>query len=292
MFLNKKVTIIIPALNEAGVIGTVVADLVKAIPGAEIIVVDDGSTDETGKLAAGAGACVIRHDISLGYGAALHTGVLASEREYVLFSDADGQHTGADALSVLNACQDCDMVVGARRRESHVPLVRAPGKWILRRFTDFLAGMKIPDLNSGLRIVRRNVLLKYLHLMPRGFSFSSTTTIALLKGGYRVHWVPITVHKRVGQSSVKQWKHGPQTMMLILRLVVLFDPLRVFLGVTGLLFILTLVSLANDVIYRIMHPSPFGIGHVTVSLFIATVLVFLFGLLCDQVSSLRREIHE
>jgi len=289
MTLNKKVTIIIPALNESMVIGTIVAYLVKNIPGAEIIVVDDGSTDETGKLAAVAGARVIRHDDSYGYGAALRTGVLASEREYVLFSDADGQHAGSDVIHVLEACQNCDMVVGARGKESYIPLVRVPGKWILRRFTDFLAGMKIPDLNSGLRIVRRDVLLKYLHLMPRGFSFSSTTTFALLKGGYRIRWVPITVNKRVGQSSVKQWKHGPQTMLLILRLVVLFDPLRVFLGAAGFLFALTLFSLAVDIMSN--HNSGQGIGDVTVSLFIATLLVFLFGLLCDQVSSMRRELH-
>jgi len=292
MALTKDLTIIIPALNEADVIGVVVSELVKNIRKAEIIVVDDGSTDETGKLATEAGARVIRHDNSCGYGAALRTGVMASEREYVLFCDADGQHTSSDVLRVMEACQDYDMVVGERGKESHVPLVRIPGKWILRKFTDILAGMKIPDLNSGLRIVRRNVLLKYLHLMPRGFSFSSTSTFALLKGGYRIRWVPITVHKRIGQSSVKQWKHGPQTMLLILRLVVLFDPLRVFLSVTGFLFVLTLGSLAADITYDIMYNSRSGIGDVTVTLFIATLLVFLFGLLCDQVSALRREIHE
>lgn len=283
-----KVTIIIPALNEADAIGNVIMDLRDAIPDAEIVVVDDGSTDQTGEIAEKAGARVIRHDSPCGYGAALRTGILASEREYVLFCDADGQHTAADVARVLEAGQDCDMAVGARNKTSHVSLARAPGKWILRRFADFLAGRKIPDLNSGLRVIRRNIILKYLHLMPRGFSFSTTSTFALLKGNYRVRWVPITVKKRIGESSVRQWKHGPQTMLLMLRLTVLFDPLRIFLGLSGFLFLLTLLSLVLDFVSSV----EFGIGDVTVSLSIATLLVFLFGLLCDQVSSLRREIHE
>ena len=124
--------------------------------------------------------------------------------------------------------------------------------------------------------------------MPRGFSFSTTSTFAMLKGNYRVHWVPITVKKRIGESSVRQWKHGPQTMLLMLRLTVLFDPLRVFLWTSGFLFLLTLFSLVLDFVTA----KEFGIGDVTVSLSIATLLVFLFGLLCDQVSALRREIHE
>lgn len=283
-----KVTIIIPALNEADAIGNVITDLQKTIPEAEIIVVDDGSTDKTGETAEKAGVRVIRHDHPCGYGAALRTGILASDREYVLFCDADGQHTAVDVARVLEAGSNCDMAVGARGQDSYISLTRRPGKWILRKFADFLAGQKIPDLNSGLRIIRRNVLLKYLHLMPRGFSFSTTSTFALLKGNCRICWVPITVKNRIGQSTVKQWKHGPQTFLLMLRLTVLFDPLRVFLNVSGFLFILTLISLVID----LTASAKLGIGDVTVFLSIATLLVFLFGLLCDQVSSLRREIHE
>lgn len=283
-----KVSIIIPALNEADAIGNVIMDLLKAMPGAEIIVVDDGSTDKTGETAEKAGVRVIRHDSPCGYGAGLRTGILASNREFVLFCDADGQHTVADVRRVLEAGRNCDMAVGARDQDSYISLMRRPGKWILRKFADFLAGRKIPDLNSGLRIIRRNIILKYLHLMPRGFSFSTTSTFALLKGNYRICWVPITVKKRIGQSSVRQWKHGPQTILLMIRLTVLFDPLRIFLGFSGFLFLLTLVSLVVDLATSV----EVGIGDATVSLSIATLLVFLFGLLCDQVSALRREIHE
>jgi len=260
----------------------------EALPGAEVIVVDDGSTDATADAAADAGARVLRHDARHGYGAALRTGILASERPFLLFCDADGQHDPADAARVAEACDDCDMVVGARDRESHVPFGRAPGKAVLRAFADLLAGRRIPDLNSGLRAIRREVLVKYLHLMPQGFSFSTTTTFALLKYNYRVRWVPITTGRRLGTSTVRQWKHGPQTLLLLLRLTVLFEPLKVFMSVAGGLFVLSAGSLAID----LASAGGQGIADTTVLLWLTTLLVFLFGLLCDQVSAVRRELHD
>jgi hypothetical protein len=131
-------------------------------------------------------------------------------------------------------------------------------------------------------------VLKYLHLMPTGFSFSTTTTFALLKGGHPIHWVPITVRPPATTSTVCQWKHGPQALLLVLRLTVLFEPLKVFLTVDAVLLALTLISFVVDFVAN----DRLGIGEVTVALSIATLLVFLFGLLCDQVSALRREIHE
>ena len=286
--IPQHVSIIIPALNEEQSIEQVVRGLVTSFPESEIIVVNDGSTDKTEILASQAGARVVNHDSPRGYGAALRSGILASSRDFVLFCDADGQHRIEDVARVMAECSDCTMVVGARTTDSHVPINRRPGKFIIQHWANVLAKQKIPDINSGLRIIDRCILLKCLHLMPAGFSFSTTSTFALLKGNYAVKWVPITVQARKGESTVKQLRHGPQTMMLMLRLTVLFDPLRVFLFVACVLLGISLLSFAYDMIV-----SNFRKVSITTEFFsISTLLVFLFGLLCDQVSALRREFHD
>jgi glycosyltransferase involved in cell wall biosynthesis len=287
MAAPADVTIIMPALNEAAAIADTIRALRSTLPDAELMVIDDGSTDETAALAERAGATVLKHNRNRGYGAAIRTGIKAATREFVLTCDSDGQHTPDDVKGVMDACEG-DIAVGARTVDSHTPAVRIPGKWILRRFGNFLAGEKLPDLNSGLRIMRRSVILKYLHLMPTGFSFSTTSTFAFLKAQHPITWVPITVKPRQGKSSVRQWKHGPQALLLMLRLTVLFEPLKVFLTVDAGLLMLTLISLAIDLGSDLQK----GINQVTVTLAIATLLVFLFGLLCDQVSAMRRELHE
>ena len=286
--IQKEVSIIVPALNEEQSIEQVVRGLVTSFPSSEIIVVNDGSTDKTEMLANQAGALVINHDSRRGYGAALRSGVLASTRDFVLFCDADGQHRIEDVARVMAECSNCSMVVGARTTNSHVPINRRPGKFIIQHWANILANQKIPDINSGLRIIEKCVLLKCLHLMPTGFSFSTTSTFALMKGNYAVKWVPITVQARKGESTVKQLRHGPETMMLMLRLTVLFEPLRVFLFVTFVLFGISLSSFAYDMI-----ATNFQKVSITTEFFsVSTLLVFLFGLLCDQVSALRREFHE
>ena len=282
------VSIVIPAYNEEEGIGSVLEGLMAAFPDSEIIVVNDGSSDSTSQIARKAGAKVIDHDRNSGYGSALRTGTEHASRKYVLFCDSDGQHSVEDVGRLIDACDDHDMVVGARGQESHAPLTRRPGKLLLRSFANYLAGEKIPDLNSGLRIIRKDVLMKYIHLMPRGFSFSTTSTFAMLKTNRHVKWIPITVSQRVGTSTVRQWKHGPQTVMLMLRLTVLFEPLRVFMRVAAGFAMLTILSLLIDIIAS----GKFNLGDSTVLLGVATLIIFMFGLLCDQVSALRREIHE
>ena len=286
--IQKEVSIIVPALNEEQSIEQVVRGLVTSFPDSEIIVVNDGSTDKTEILANQAGALVVNHDSPRGYGAALRSGILASTRDFVLFCDADGQHRIEDVARVMAECSNCSMVVGARTTNSHVPINRRPGKFIIQHWANILANQKIPDINSGLRIIEKCVLLKCLHLMPTGFSFSITSTFALIKSNYAVKWVPITVQARKGESTVKQLRHGPETMMLMLRLTVLFEPLRVFLFVTFVLFGISLSSFAYDMI-----ATNFQKVSITTEFFsVSTLLVFLFGLLCDQVSALRREFHE
>jgi glycosyltransferase involved in cell wall biosynthesis len=282
-----SVSIIIPALNEEAAIGKVVGEIVKAFPKAEVIVVNDGSRDKTAEKAAQVGAKVLSHDKPHGYGAALRTGTENASRPYILFCDGDGQHSVKDVRRIIEACEGYDMVVGARERGSHAPLLRRPGKLLLRWFANFLAGEKIPDLNSGLRIYKHDVLMRYIHLMPKGFSFSTTGTFAMLKSNRRIKYIPIKAGERIGTSTVRQWRHGPQTLMLMLRLTVLFEPLKVFLSVAAGLFLLCLTSFIIDMIL-----ARGGVSDTTVTLAISSLMVFMFGLLCDQVSALRREKHE
>jgi len=284
----SDVTVIIPAYNEAEAIGSVVEGLLSRSADIEVIVVDDASTDETPSLAKRAGARVFSHERTRGYGSSLRTGIRAAARPYVLSCDGDGQHSPEDVFALIAGIGSADMAVGVRGRDSHSAVSRRPGKFFLNRFADFLAGQHIPDLTSGLRVIRRDVILKYLHLMPKGFSFSATSTFALMKSDHAIKWLPITVVKRRGKSTVRQWKHGPQALLLILRLTILFEPLKVFLTIDGLLLFLTFVSFALD----LTAGEGFGVGEVTVALSIATLMVFLFGLVCDQVSALRREIHD
>ncbi len=283
-----QVTVVIPALNEALAIGDTVRAVRERLPGVEIIVVNDGSTDDTGRIAGEAGALVIDHQHRRGYGASLETGTRAAQRDYVLYCDGDGQHSAADVARLIEEADGYDMVVGARGSDSHAPLSRRPGKRILRWFANYLAGQKIPDLNSGLRIVRREVMTRYLHLMPEGFSYSTTSTFAMMKTGRRVKYVPIQVAPRLGKSTVKQFRHGFETLLLVLRLAVLFEPLKVFLTVSGGMLAISVASFAID-IWRLVRLGAPGLSDSTVLLSIATLIIFMFGLLCDQVSAIRRD---
>lgn len=285
----SQVSIIVPAYNEAEAIAQVVTALRNQFPEAEVVVIDDGSSDATGALAAAAGARVLSHEHQLGYGAALRTGTEAVEREFVLFCDGDGQHSVQDVGRMMEAWNGHDMIVGARTSDSHFPLMRRPGKWILRHFANFLAGRKIPDLNSGLRLFRRDTLMRYIHLMPQGFSFSTTSTFAMLKTHRRIKYIPITVTRRLGSSTVSQWRDGPRTLMLMIRLVVLFEPLKVFLSVAVTLFLLAMTSFTVNLIWGTW---PRFISTTTVLFAVSAVIVFMCGLLCDQVSAMRREKHE
>jgi len=277
--------VIVPALNEAGAIGRVVCELKERYPQYEVLVIDDGSSDNTGELAASAGARVVRHDWNRGYGASLKTGCRMARGEIVVCFDGDGQHHAADVERLVKEIGAHDMVVGTRSRGSYAPPLRRPGKFILSTFANFLAGVRIPDVNSGFRAFKRRVILRYLHLMPMGFSFSTTSTFAMLKSGRRVKWVPITVEKRVGTSSVSQVRHGFQTLLLMVRLTTLFEPLKVFLPVSGLFLLVAIGFLIAN--FLAGHAVP----QTSVIMSVSSVMVFLMGLVMDQVSAIRREKH-
>jgi glycosyltransferase involved in cell wall biosynthesis len=232
---NKQdVTIIIPAYNEEEGIANVITQLKELFKNGyyEILVIDDGSTDNTYKLATDTGVKVVRHPYNKGYGAALKTGIRNAEADVVLFIDADGQHQPSDIKKIIQYIGEYDMVVGARTKKSKISLLRRPGKKILSITANYLAGMKIPDLNSGFRALEKSIAQEFMHILPNSFSFSTTITLALINSGYSVKYVPIEAPGGVGTSKIKPFRDGFNFIMLIIRTIVLFDPLKVFLPIS------------------------------------------------------------
>lgn len=283
----QNYTIIIPAYNEGKVIGKVLDALAKPEGCQEIIVIDDGSKDNTYEEALAKNVTVIKHHKNKGYGAALKTGINACKTPYLILYDGDGQHRIQDLLSIAKNMHNFDMLVGARSKDSHKPLVRRPGKAILSAFVNLLSQSKIPDINSGLRAFKTETIKKYLHLMPNGFSFSTTSTVALNSMGYDVAYTPIVVQAREGnKSSVKIFRDGFRTLMLILNLTVLFNPLKVFVP-------MAMAFVGGSIIYFIYY-SIIERVHVTTSMAlmgITGVLIFFMGIVCEQVSAIRRELN-
>jgi glycosyltransferase involved in cell wall biosynthesis len=255
---------------------------------AEIIVVDDGSTDRTGEIAAAAGVRVIRHPVNRGYGASLKTAIRACDTDYVLTMDGDGQHRLEDVAALCATVSDGrtpDCVIGHRTQLLHSRLWRMPGKWALTKLARLLTQKEIRDLNSGLRLMRREIVLRYMHLCPSGFSFSTTITVALASRGYLVEFVPIQIEKRVGKSTVGVGT-GFQTILLVLRLASLFNPLRVFVP-------LAMLFIGFGVVWTIPYMiNGQGVTVAAMLSILTGVLLFGLGLICDQVSQLRLDRYE
>ena len=285
---QSKISIIIPAFNEQASIGKVLEGLREWRERAEIIIVDDASTDRTAEIAECAGFRVIRHRTNKGYGAALKTGIRVCKGDIVVMMDADSEHNAAQIAKLLDNFGDNDMVVGARAKGSHAPLIRRPGKWLLSKVANYLAQTDIPDLNSGFRAFRRGVAKLFLHILPNGFSFTTTLTLALFKEGYSIAYVPITTTPRVGTSTVNPIRDGVNTLMLIIRIIALFDPLRVFAPTSAVLFLIGLIYWGLDIFLRQRVNIPTG----AVLVILASVIIFMFGILADQVSAIRREKYE
>lgn len=279
-------TIIIPAYNEEKGISAVIRGLYRIAGKCEIIVVDDGSSDNTRKLASEAGARVIHHPYNKGYGASLKTGIRNAKTDVVLLMDADGQHKPDDALKLLEYMDEYDMVVGSRTSNSHVSALRRPGKKILSIVANYLAGTKIPDLNSGFRAIKRDMVLDFMHILPNGFSFTTTITLAALTSGYSVKYVPIEAPKRVGKSKIKPFRDGFRFIMLIIRTISLFNPMRVVLPVSAF-FILSGLIYAIESIIAIDH-IPSG----ALLALLSGIIIFFFGIIADQISVLIRKSRE
>jgi glycosyltransferase involved in cell wall biosynthesis len=243
-------TVVIPAYNEEHAIAACIDAVEQALNSSdwkyEIIVVDDGSTDATAGKASERGVEVVRQGVNRGYGAALKAGIALAKFDWVAIIDADGTYPAAALPGMLQRVESSDMVVGARiGSQVQDPLVRRPAKWLLRKFAGILAGQTIPDLNSGMRIIRKSMVQKFRAILPSGFSFTTTITLAMICNGYQVAYVPIDYFKRIGQSKIKPF-HAIKFAFLILRTVMLFRPMRILAPVASLVILAGLILLAID----------------------------------------------
>ena len=279
---SGPVSIIVPAFNEVGIIGQVLDTIIHEMSanGAEyeLIVVDDGSTDGTAEVVEAKGVHVVRHDYNRGYGSALKTGIRRSRYPLIAIIDADGTYP-ADVLHQLVACMDqYDMAIGSRTGERvTIPFFRRPAKWFLKKLADYLSGFNIPDLNSGLRVFRRELAERFFGIFPEGFSFTTTITLAALTNGYRVQFLPINYYKRTGHSTIRPIRDFLGFIFLIIRLIVYFKPLNVFLPASAMLLVIGMTKGTIDY----LHQHHFGVASAIAVL--AALQIAFMGLLADLI---------
>ena len=273
------VTVVIPAFNEEDAI----AQEIEGIHGVlsdrglrfEILVVDDGSSDATAERARGAPCRVISQPENRGYGAALKRGFDAARSELVVITDADGTYPAEEIPRLLERSSAFDMVVGSRTGcNVHDSMARRPARSFLRRLASYLAGQKIPDLNSGLRVIRRRDVRRFRHILPAGFSFTTTITLSIMCTDGSVGYVPIDYRKRVGKSKIRP-HHAADFLFLILRVMVLFNPLKVFLPLGLVFFTAGLAKFIYDLLLADLSES-------AVMAFLAAFIIWAVGLLADQ----------
>ena len=280
-------SIIIPANNEAATVGDLVGRIRSDFPNAEILVVDDGSSDRTAALARERGAKVISHPQSLGNGAAVKAGARAAEGEILVFLDADGQHDPADIPRLLEKLDEGhDMVVGARSSSSHANPARLAANGIYNVIASMVTGHRIPDLTSGFRAVKADLFRKFLYLLPNGFSYPTTITMAFMRAGYPVEFLPIEARQRVGKSHIKPIRDGLRFLIIIFKIATLYAPLKLFMP-TSLAFFG--VGLGY---YLYTYTTRGQFTNMSLLLFSAAVIIFLIGLISEQITALNYKSSE
>nr|WP_208107218.1 glycosyltransferase family 2 protein [Halothiobacillus neapolitanus] len=278
---STALSIILPAKNEIGAVGDTVRRIRLAFPDAEVLVVNDGSTDDTAGVAEAAGARVITHPYSMGNGAAIKTGARQATGEVLVFMDADGQHDPADIPRLLARLNDgLDMVVGARQSGSQASVGRGLANRFYNALASWMTGQKIEDLTSGFRAVRADKFREFLYLLPNGFSYPTTCTMAFFRAGYGVAYVPIMAAQRIGKSHIRLVKDGIRFLLIIFKIGTLYSPLKLFLPVSLLHFIVGLS-------YYLYTYSEFNrLSLASVFLWSAAVTIFLIGLVSEQITQL------
>lgn len=282
---GKKVSVIVPVLNEEKSIGALVESIFQALgDDVQVVVVDDGSTDDSARAARGKGALVVQHPYNIGNGAAIKTGIRNSEGEVLVMMDADGQHRPEEIVRLLHHIPQYDMVVGARRKGSQANLHRSLANKVYNLLASYVSSFKVQDLTSGFRAVKKECALRCIHLLPNGFSYPATITLFLLKQGRSVKYVAIEASPRAGKSKLKPAKEGIKFFLIIMKISTLFSPLRIFLPVSLAFFFLGLVYYA----YTFLAYHRFT--NMSVLLFVTSVIIFMMGLIAEQVTQLRMEI--
>lgn len=275
------ISIILPAKNESAAIGATVAGIRQHYPYAEVIVVNDGSTDNTAEVSEAAGAKVVHHPYSKGNGAAIKTGARAASGEIIVFMDADGQHDPADIARLLQLLeQGHDMVVGARQKGSQASLGRGLANGFYNKLASWMTGHRVEDLTSGFRAVRADKFREFLYLLPNGFSYPTTSTMAFFRAGYSVAYVPIHAAQRIGKSHIRLLRDGTRFLLIIFKIGTLFSPVKIFAPVALVMFLLA----SGWYGYTLYSFGRFT--NMSALLYSGSVMVFLMGLISEQITAL------
>ncbi|OQY04598.1 MAG: glycosyl transferase [Desulfobacteraceae bacterium 4572_123] len=281
---NLKISVIIPAYNEGDIIGDIVSGIKVMYPDFEVVVINDGSTDDTAGAAEKAGATVYNHPYNIGNGAAIKSGIRVATGDILVFMDGDGQHSPEDIAKLLHYLPEYDMVVSARSLGDQASLGRAFGNKIYNWFASYVAKFAIKDLTSGFRAVKAKVARDFLYLLPNTYSYPTTLTLGVLRTGLSLKYIPIKIHERkTGKSNIKMLGDGVRFFMIIIRICTLYSPMRVFLPVSFAMFLL---GLANY-LYTFITRSRFT--NMSVFLFVAAIIVFMMSLISEQICQMRFE---
>ena len=276
-----EVTILLPAYNEEQAIAETIWNIRERYPEFEILVVDDGSTDNTMRVAMEAGANVWPHPYNIGNGAAVKTGLRMAQGEWIIMMDADGQHKPEDIARLLEHKDRFDMVVGARTKHSDTSLHRDIANKLYNCFASYVTKFKVEDLTSGFRLVRASTVRQFIYLLPNTFSYPSTLTMAYLRSGRTVKYIPIQTRRRKGKSKIKLLQDGSRFFLIITKVATLFSPLRVFLPTSIFLFLLAL----GYYLYTFLTQGRFT--NMSALLFNSSLIVFMIGLVAEQISQMR-----
>jgi glycosyltransferase involved in cell wall biosynthesis len=275
------ISIVLPAKNEASALQSLLPRLRSAQPDAQIIVVDDGSTDTTQKVCAEAGVRFVTQAYSMGNGAAIKRGARAAEGEIIVFMDADGQHDPADIGRLVGRLdQGYDMVVGARDWSSQAGVGRGLANAFYNRLASWITGFDVRDLTSGFRVVRAEKFREFLHLLPNGFSYPTTITMAFFRSAYAVAYEPLKVHQRVGKSHIQPLRDGVRFLLIIFKIATLYSPLKLFVPASAVFFLLGSVNYG----YTFLHGG--RLTNMSTLMWSASVIVFLIGLISEQITNL------
>ncbi|MCD4716491.1 MAG: glycosyltransferase family 2 protein [Desulfobacterales bacterium] len=284
---KTEVSIIIPVYNEAQTIGDIVGKTRSLYPDFEIIVINDGSTDDTGQVAKDAGAIVYTHPNNIGNGAAIKSGIRIASGDILVFMDGDGQHEPEEIKKFIEEFPDNDMVVGARPKGHQASWGRAVGNRIFNWLASYVAKFSVQDLTSGFRAIKSEIAHNLLYLLPNTYSYPTTLTLGVLRSGKSLKYIPINTRKRnMGKSKIKIFRDGLKFFMIITKICALYSPLRIFLPVSFFMFVLGL----SYYLYTFFMWDRFT--NMSALLFTTSIIVFMMGLISEQICLMRFERSE
>ena len=278
---SNKVTVVIPVFNEEKSLNAMLEAIGEINDVSELIVIDDGSCDNSGYIASRHKAVVARHPYNIGSGASIKTGIRAAKGDYIIFLDSDGQHDPEDIHELLSHIETHDMVVGARNHRQHASLLRFGMNCLYNKMASYVTGQLVQDLTSGFRVIRAETAMALLPMLPNGYSWPTTMTLVLLRSGMCIKYVPINAKPRLhGRSRIRPVRDGIRFFMIIMKICTLYSPFRIFLPVAGAMFGLGLVNYA----YTFFTAGRFT--NMSAVLFTSAVIVFMMGLVSEQISQI------